>query len=35
GQPEDIAQAVAFLAADENDFITGEAISVNGGMYCG
>ena len=35
GQPEDIAQAVVFLAADENDFITGEAISVNGGMYCG
>lgn len=35
GQAEDIAQAVAFLAADENDFITGEAINVNGGMYCG
>ena len=35
GKAEDIAQAVAFLAADENDFITGEAISVNGGMYCG
>ena len=35
GHAEDIAQAVAFLADDENDFITGEAISVNGGMYCG
>jgi len=35
GKPGDIAQAVAFLASDENDFITGEAISVNGGMYCG
>ena len=35
GRAEDVAQAVAFLAADENDFITGEAISVNGGMYCG
>ena len=35
GQAEDIAQAVAFLAEDENDFITGEAINVNGGMYCG
>ena len=35
GQPEDIAEAVAFLATDETDFITGEAVSVNGGMYCG
>ena len=35
GQAEDVAEAVAFLAMDENDFITGEAISVNGGMYCG
>ena len=35
GQPEDIAEAVAFLASDETDFITGEAVSVNGGMYCG
>lgn len=35
GHAEDIAAAVAFLAQEDTDFITGEAISVNGGMYCG
>ena len=35
GVAEDIAAAVAFLAQEDTDFITGEAISVNGGMYCG
>ncbi len=32
GKPEDIARAVAFLAADESSFITGQIWSVNGGM---
>ena len=32
GHAEDIARAVAFLTADESDFITGSTISVNGGM---
>jgi len=33
GEPEDIARAAIFLAADEAGFITGETISVNGGQY--
>ena len=31
GEPEDIAAAVAFLAADESSFISGQTIQVNGG----
>jgi 3-oxoacyl-[acyl-carrier protein] reductase len=31
GQPEDAADAVAFLASDEAKFITGQKLSVNGG----
>jgi NAD(P)-dependent dehydrogenase (short-subunit alcohol dehydrogenase family) len=30
---EDVAKAVAFLAGPDSDFITGEALSVNGGAY--
>lgn len=32
GEPSDIAKAVAFLAGDDASYITGQAISVNGGM---
>ena len=32
GTPEDVAGAVAFLASKDADFITGQNISVNGGM---
>jgi NAD(P)-dependent dehydrogenase (short-subunit alcohol dehydrogenase family) len=32
GQPEDIAEAVVFLASDAARFITGETLSVDGGM---
>jgi NAD(P)-dependent dehydrogenase (short-subunit alcohol dehydrogenase family) len=31
GQPEDVAEAVAFLASDGARFITGQKLSVNGG----
>lgn len=33
GEPEDIANAVAFLASDDAKYITGETLHVNGGMY--
>ncbi len=33
GEPEDIAQAVAFLLSDNSAYITGEVLKVNGGMY--
>lgn len=33
GQPEDIAKAAVFLASDDAGWITGEQISVSGGMY--
>jgi 3-oxoacyl-[acyl-carrier protein] reductase len=32
GQPEDVANAVAFLASDEAGYITGETLRVDGGM---
>jgi len=32
GEPEDIAKAVAFLASDDASYITGQTLSVNGGM---
>jgi NAD(P)-dependent dehydrogenase (short-subunit alcohol dehydrogenase family) len=35
GLPEDIANAVCFLAGDESDFITGHALVVDGGMTLG
>ena len=33
GTPEEVAHAAAFLAAPESGYITGEILSVNGGMY--
>lgn len=33
GQPEDIANAVLFLAGESGRYITGETLHVNGGMY--
>lgn len=33
GKPQDIANAVAFLASDEAAYITGHVLAVNGGMH--
>lgn len=33
GQPEDIANAVKYLASDDAGYVTGSTIHVNGGMY--
>ena len=35
GEPKDVAAAVAFLASDAGQYITGETIHVNGGLYMG
>ena len=35
GKPEDIANAVTFLTSDQSDYINGETLHVNGGMYLG
>lgn len=32
GQPEDLAGAIAFLASDDSDFMTGQVFSVSGGL---
>jgi NAD(P)-dependent dehydrogenase (short-subunit alcohol dehydrogenase family) len=34
GQPEEIAQVVAFLLSDENSFMTGSLVSADGGYVC-
>ena len=33
GKPDDVAQAVAFLASPQADYITGQELHVNGGMF--
>ncbi|MNH44976.1 3-oxoacyl-[acyl-carrier-protein] reductase FabG [compost metagenome] len=32
GQPEDIAKAVAFLASDDANYMTGQTLHIDGGM---
>ncbi|MBV8262030.1 MAG: SDR family oxidoreductase [Paraburkholderia sp.] len=33
GRPEDVANAVKFLASEDASYITGQVLAVNGGMY--
>ena len=33
GRPDDVANSIAFLSSNLSDYITGETIHVNGGMY--
>lgn len=33
GEPHEVAELVAFLASDKASYITGEVISINGGLY--
>jgi 3-oxoacyl-[acyl-carrier protein] reductase len=35
GRPEDIAEAVRYLASPESSFVTGEVLHVNGGWLFG
>ncbi len=32
GEPGDVARAVQFLTSDDNDFITGQVLVVDGGL---
>jgi 3-oxoacyl-[acyl-carrier protein] reductase len=33
GQPEDVAELVAFLATERAGYITGQAITIDGGIF--
>jgi 3-oxoacyl-[acyl-carrier protein] reductase len=33
GTPEEVAEAVAFFASSSSSYITGEVLSINGGLY--
>ena len=34
GQPEDIAHAVSYLASEEAGYVTGQVLTVDGGLVC-
>ena len=33
GEPQDVANAVIFLASNQSNYINGETLHINGGMY--
>ncbi|MBR4584439.1 MAG: SDR family oxidoreductase, partial [Bacteroidales bacterium] len=33
GKPEEVASLTSFLASDDAAYITGQVISINGGLY--
>jgi 3-oxoacyl-[acyl-carrier protein] reductase len=33
GQPADVAKAVRYLVSDDAEYVTGQVLAVNGGMY--
>ena len=33
GEPDEVADAVVFLASPKASYITGEVLSINGGLY--
>ena len=35
GKPQDVAALVTFLCSDEADYITGQVISIDGGLFMG
>lgn len=35
GKPEDVANAIVFLASEKSSFVTGATIDINGGVYLG
>ena len=35
GKPDDVARIAAFLASDEADYMTGQAVNATGGLWLG
>jgi len=35
GQPREVAELIAFLASERSSYITGQTVSINGGMFMG
>ena len=33
GMPDDVSRAVMFLASDDASYITGQVLSIDGGLY--
>ena len=33
GEPEEVAKLVCFLVSDDANYVTGQVININGGLY--